>query len=113
MNRELMNTFTHEQLLMCEKENLLDYINEIKEHHEIVVCELKEKHESVISELFKQIAELKSNMGELVIKYGSSYFSPPYVKKMEVVVDELLKKDIITYKDNEFIMNNEIIKSTD
>jgi len=108
-----MNTFTHEQLLMCEKENLLDYINEIKEHHEIVVCELKEKHESVISELFKQIAELKSNMGELVIKYGSSYFDSPYVKKIEAVVDELVKKDIIFYRDHEYIMNNEIIKSTD
>jgi len=57
-----MDTFTHQQLLMCEKENLIDYINEIKEHHEIVVLELKEKHEQYITELFRQIAMLKTNM---------------------------------------------------
>ena len=31
MNMELMNTFTNEQLTMCEKENLISYIQELKD----------------------------------------------------------------------------------
>lgn len=62
MDKKLMDTFTEQQLIMCEKENLIEYINDIKEHHDIVVLELKEKHEQYITELFRQIAMLKTKM---------------------------------------------------
>jgi len=106
MNRELMNTFTHEQLLMCEKENLLDYINEIKEHHEIVVCELKEKHETVISELFKQIGELKSPKKETeeYIRVEKRHFD-----NRDDVCRELVNNDLLYYQDHEYILNPDVM----
>ena len=62
MDKKLMDTFTKQQLLMCEKENLINYINDIKEHHDVVVIELKEKHEQYLTELFRQIAMLKTKL---------------------------------------------------
>ena len=47
---------------LSKKENLIEYINDIKEHHDVVVLELKEKHEQYITELFRQIAMLKTKM---------------------------------------------------
>jgi uncharacterized coiled-coil DUF342 family protein len=64
MDKELMDTFTNEQLTMCEKESLIEYINDIKVHHDCVVMELKEKHEQYITELFRQIAMLKTSMSK-------------------------------------------------
>lgn len=64
MDKQLMDTFSKEQLHMCEKESLIEYINDIKEHHDCVVIELKEKHELYITELFRQIAMLKTSMSK-------------------------------------------------
>ena len=67
MDSKLMNTFTNEQLLMCEKETLINYINDIKKEIPVkILTDSYEILEKFISEECKETDNITQKNGKEV-----------------------------------------------